>query len=206
MKTKALLFTGGLFLTATTFAQGFTIDNLSHKELLYLGYDNRITIEQTGCEYESFTLESENCEVSKVSNSEEDNIYVVRAKRNAFGKTAKIFYVVDDVKVDSTTFHVQPLPAPSLMWGNNAAGTDLSDSREISIKYARGIPLNASFNVVGWISESRDHKFEGQGNLLSDDFLQHASTLRTGEAVKIIVDYTGGDGVTRRMSGIWIKE
>jgi hypothetical protein len=199
---KKLAVLGVIFLSFNSFGQDLIVENIDQNKVLYRGFENKLIIGKIDGNGEVFQMEAFNCEVSKLDGNA--NTYIVKTKSKA--RTAKINFISDGQITDSAKFIVRNLPAPSLFWGNQEAGSNVSNSSEMKIKYPFGITLKSSFEIVSWKCHSKDTKYEGVGNLLSQEFLDFTKSIKTGEFITIVVNVKGEDGVIRRLTGSWVKE
>ena len=199
---KKLAILGIIFLGFNSFAQDLASENIDQNNVLYRGFENKIVFDQIGDDSEEFQMEAINCEVSKSDRNE--NTYTVKTRSKA--RTAKINFISNGQISDSATFIVQNLPVPSLIWGHNITGGTISNSKEIRIKYSPGIALESNFEIVSWNCSQKDAKFDGQGNQLSQEMLDHTKSMTKGEFITIEVKVKGVDGVIRKLSGSWEKK
>lgn len=201
---KKLVLIGIVLFGLNSFAQDFIADNINHNQILYRGFENKLTFDQIGCETDGYQMETVNCELSKQEVADSENFYIV--KTNSSAKSAKIRFISDGQAVDSMEFVVQNLPRPFLYWGNQKSGSNFSASQEIQLKYVTGVTLKSSFEVVGWESNESGQTFSGKGGSLSSEFLEFAESLATGESISIEAQVRGGDGIVRPVKGFWVKE
>lgn len=200
MKKLALLVV--ILIGFNTMAQNFVAQNTEMNNVLYRGYENKYNFGQLGCE-EDYELEGVNCELIKVNDDENDNLYIIKTKSG--DKTASVNFVADGKVLGSVDFIVKALPRPDLYWGEKVDGTNFSEDAELSVKYETGLAFNASYSVISWSSTHDDKNFEGEGNQLSEDFLAYLNGLAPGETISITVKVEDQNGTTRLKTGVWTK-
>ena len=200
MKTVAIL--GIAFLGMNAFGQNMVVETNDQSNVLYRGYDNRVTIGQAGTNAKDFKLEAINCQVAEVTGQK--NTYIVKASSAA--RTAQINYVSNGKTIDSTVFVIKSLPSPLFYWGNNENGSDVSSASTLEIKYPSGVALDASFSITNWECMIGEMSFKGSGNELSQEMLDVTKVLPVGGTVYITAQVVGGDGITRKVGGSWVKK
>jgi len=182
---KKLAILGTIFLGFTSFGQDLAVENTDNNKILYRGFENKIVLDQFGDDNHSFQIEAINCEVIKPDENRSEDVYIVKTKNKA--RTATINIVSNGQTIERMAFNVENLPSPSLFWGNSEAGSTISNSAEIVIKYSTGVTLEPNFEIVGWTCSLDDLEFNGQGNLLSQEMLDYTKSMVTGELITIEV-------------------
>ncbi len=200
MKTVAIL--GIAFLGMNAFGQNMVVETNDQNNVLYRGYDNRVTIGQAGTNAKDFKLEAINCQVAEVTGQK--NTYIVKASSAA--RTAQINYVSNGKTIDSTVFVIKSLPSPVFYWGNNEIGSDISNAPQLQIKYPSGVAIDASFTIVQWECMIGEMNFKGSGSVLSQKIMDVTKALPVGGTVNITAQVVGGDGITRNVVGSWVKK
>lgn len=200
MKTVAIL--GIAFLGMNAFGQNMVVETNDQSKVLYRGYDNRVTIGQAGTNAKDFKLEAINCQLAEVTGQK--NTYIVKA--SAAARTAQINFVSNGKTIDSTVFVIKSLPSPVFYWGNNENGSDISNSSQLQIKYPSGVAIDARFTITNWECKIGEMNFKGSGSVLSQEMLDVTKVLPVGGTVSIMAQVVGGDGITRKVAGSWVKD
>ncbi len=200
MKTVAIL--GIAFLGMNAFGQNMVVETNDQNNVLYRGYENRVTIGQAGTNAKDFKLEAINCQLAEVTGQKD--MYIV--KPSSAARTAQINFVSNGKIVDSTVFVVESLPSPLFYWGNNENGSDVSSASTLEIKYPSDVALDASFTITNWECKIGEMSFKGSGSVLSQKILDVTKALPVGGTVNIIVTVNTPDGIARKVVGSWVKK
>ncbi len=200
MKTVAIL--GIILLGMNAFGQNMVVKNNDQNKVLYRGYDNRVTIGQTGTNAKDFKLEAINCQLAEVTGQK--GTYII--KPSSAARTAQINFVANGKTVDSTVFVIKSLPSPVFYWGNNEVGSDVPNASTLEMKYPPGVAIDASFAIVNWECRIGEMSFKGSGNVLSQEMLDVTKVLPVGGTVSIMATVNTPDGIARKVAGSWVKK
>jgi len=199
-----LLVFGALTIGLNAYGQDFVAASSEQSNILYRGYDNKLILGEVGCANQEYEIVPIDCKIKKVNSDGSDHSYIVRPIGRL--KTATIKFVSKDGNpLHSVVFMVKNLPDPELYWGNNKAGSTLSSSPNIFIKYPPEVRLDTYFEIVSWESHHNDKNFIGQGHELSSEMLEYTRSVVSGKSISIVVKVIGPDRVTRLKAGAWIK-
>jgi hypothetical protein len=201
---KYLVILASIFLVIPSFAQDFGVENEDHYNVIYRGFENQISIGQFDNEKVAYDVEGINCSVELLSLGRTKNKYLV--KTNTAEPMAEINFVSKGRVIGSKTFKVENLPQAKPFWGPNEDGSYISDAKEIRLAYSSGITLIPDFEVVSWDVNHQDHKFNGEGSALSQDFLTYANSLDKGEEIHLVLKVKTEDGTLKKLRGSWTRK
>jgi len=170
--------------------------------ILYRGYDNKVNATASG--YASTVLTPSGASISKSGDG-----YIVRPSG---GRTATLTVSgkTEDgrtVRLKKMTYKVVSLPDPTLYLGSAKNGGNITSSNLLQAKFPPEIPLNASYEVLGWTcstSKMRTPPIQGRGGNVSAARAVINAAGR-GDLISFIVQVRGPDGIARFVSGAWKK-
>ena len=199
-----LLVFGALTFGLNAYGQDFVAASSEQSNILYRGYDNKLILGEVGCANQEYEIVPIDCKIKKVNSDGSDHSYIVRPTGRL--KTATIKFVSKDGNpLHSVVFMVKNLPDPELYWGNNKAGSTLSSSPKIFIKYPPEVRLDTYFEIVSWEFNHKYKNFNGAGHELSPKMLEYTRSMPIGETISIITKVKGPDGIVRTKGGTWTK-
>ena len=193
-----------LVLSVTANSQDKSVRN-QENNVLYAGYNNKVSFPEIKKKYGRFKIESINCTVSQPKEAATEDEFLVKPDRAAISGNAKIYFVVAGKRVDSVLYSIRVLPQLKLYWGSNAEGSECSDSDILRVNFVTRVTFDARFEIINWEAEILGRKFKGEGNKLSPQFLKLTKSLPAGGKVYIKVNYKNSEGLVFSKNGAWVK-
>jgi hypothetical protein len=203
MILKLLLF-GALTFGLNAYGQDFVAASSEQSNILYRGYDNKLTLGEVGCANQEYEIVPIDCKIKKVNSDGSERSYIVRPTGRLKIATIK-FVSADGNPLETVVFTVKNLPNPLLYWGNNEFGSTVSSSPKLFVKYSSDVRLNTSFEIVSWEFNHKYKNFSGAGDELSSKILEYTRSMPLGETISIITKVKGPDGIEHTMGGTWTK-
>ncbi|MCO5260863.1 MAG: hypothetical protein M9916_12020 [Crocinitomicaceae bacterium] len=176
--------------------------SLPELNVLYRGYSNVVSAVASGFDQTlltgagvSVTKQGENWIAKPVGSGREASLSV-SGKNSVTGKTQNLL---------TQKFRVSNLPDPELYWGASKSGEKGSRSEaKLFAKYPPEIPLNATFNIVGWevsIPGAQGAPPQGTGGVLSPNAMALIKQAKPGMTVSFLCTVVGPDGIRRKKAG-----
>lgn len=198
---KYLILACGVMTALSSTAQDNTTIEATTGDVLYRGYQNKVSLQASKEEDRATSLHSSGAALYRDKAS---NAYIVKPSNV---KTVTLYAVaLEGDSFDtlySRKYDVKNLPVPDVYWGESkSGGTGNITSEKLSIRYQEGINLPNDFRIVSWEIQLKDEVVKGMGN----DMSSAQSFLKQIEDVTVlpfIVKVLGSDGITRMVSAQW---
>jgi hypothetical protein len=200
IKMKKLLFIASLIACFNVFSQT-AIENIESSHVLFLGYENKFIV---GSSEKIDSLVVDNGIIQSAIFSGQSGFIIRPAKRENCTLYGLRYNSNSIDTVYSKTFLVKPLSPPALFWGDVQSGENADlNANQLSLRYPFNVALLSTFQVKSWEAVLKGKVYHGKGDLLTQEFLENAKSLSSGETINFITTVLFPDGMVRKIEGVW---